>query len=382
MIREATVPLESEEEHPIDTMAKNKKRRQNRKFSLRWPRGKKEWVLLVVALLIIVVGTLFILNHKPKQSVFAFIKQPLTSSKPSTVASPLTGVQVAPALAKLPVTAIMIENSDAARPQSGLSSAGVVYEALVEGGITRFMALYQEGEPTSIGPIRSARPIFIDAALPFDAPYAHVGGSPDALSEIQSENVKDMNQFYNGSSYTRISSREAPHNVYTSMTSLHTLEQSKGWTSSSFTSFPRKSDSPSKAPNATTIALNISSADYNVQYQYVPSQNSYLRSEAGAPMVDSNTGKQLEPKVVIAIVVPWTRGALDASDAYYTDYSDIGTGSAYIFQDGTVTKGVWMKSSITSQIQFQTSTGSALRLNAGQTWITAVGTASEVTYGT
>jgi hypothetical protein len=97
-------------------------------------------------------------------------------------------------------------------------------------------------------------------------------------------------------------------------------------------------------------------------------------------MVDANTGGQLEPKVVIAIVVPWTNGPIDASGAYYTDYSDVGSGTAYVFQDGTVTQGVWSKPTQTSQIQFNTTSGSAIKLNAGQTWITALGTSSEVSY--
>jgi len=274
----------------------------------------------------------------------------------------------------------MIENSDDARPQSGLSQAGVIFEALAEGGITRFMALYEEGQPNSIGPIRSARPYFIDWLAPFDAAYAHVGGSPAGLAEISTLNIKDMDEFYNGNSYTRITSREAPHNVYTSLSSLLSLEQSKGWASSNFVGFPRKADAPSKSSTVNNINLNISSLDMAVNYQYDPVLNSYKRSEGGAAMVDANTGQQLEPKVVIAIVVPWTDGALDSSGAYYTDYSDIGSGTAYVFQDGIVTQGTWEKSSQTSQIQFISSSGAPIQLNAGQTWITAVGSVSEVSY--
>lgn len=378
----AIIPTESLTEDNQNKMASNKKsrlgRQKNHRFSIHWPQTKKGWAALVVVLLLIGGGAFLLLrpHNKPLN-----IASPLhITTKSNTVASPLSGVQVAPALAKLPVTGVMIENSDEARPQSGLSQAGVVFEALAEGGITRFLALYQEGQPSSIGPVRSARPYFIDWLLPFDAAYAHVGGSPAALSEIQSDNVRDMNQFYNGSSYTRISSRQAPHNVYTSMSSLRSLEQSKGWTTSNFVSFPRKSDNPSKSPTATTINMNPSGPDMAVNYVYDAKLNSYKRSEGGAPMIDANTGKQLEPKVVIAIVVPWTNGPLDASGAYYTDYSDIGSGTAYVFQDGIVTQGVWSKSSPTSQIQFTTTSGSPIKLNAGQTWITAIGSSSEVSY--
>jgi hypothetical protein len=111
-----------------------------------------------------------------------------SGAKSNTVASKLTGLQVAPAVAGSTVTAIMVENSDEARPQSGLSQAGIVFEALAEGGVTRFLTLYQEGQgqTTSIGPVRSARSYFIDWMMPFNAAYAHVGGSPAALAEISS----------------------------------------------------------------------------------------------------------------------------------------------------------------------------------------------------
>ena len=97
-------------------------------------------------------------------------------------------------------------------------------------------------------------------------------------------------------------------------------------------------------------------------------------------MIDANTGKQLELKVVIAIVVPISQGALDASGAYYSEYADIGSGTAYIFQDGGVTQGTWSKTSPTSQIQFGDANGAPIPLNAGQTWITALGNSGLVTY--
>ena len=383
--QEASLPTESiiAEKNFNDNMAKNivrPKPKQDSRFALHWPPGKKEWAVLAVVVLLLILGlTIFLINHHSKP-VATTKPTPVVQAKPVTVASGLTGVQVSPALAKLPVTGVMIENSDQARPQSGLSQAGVVFEALAEGGITRFLALYEEGQPSSIGPVRSARPYFIDWLLPFDASYAHVGGSPQALSDIQSLNVKDMDQFSNGGSYTRISTRAAPHNVYTSMASLRSLEGSKGWTTSNFTGFPRKDDAPSKAPTASTINFNIAGPDMAVNYIYDAKLNSYKRSEGGAPMVDSNTSQQLEPKVVIAIVVPWVNGPLDASGAHYTAYSDIGGGTAYVFQDGTVTQGVWAKSSQSSQIQFNNASGAPIKLNAGQTWISAVGTAPEVTY--
>jgi hypothetical protein len=349
------------------------------------PLTKKEkWIvageITVIIILIAFIVFIFTRHTKPPVVVHKVVKAKTVAK---VITSRLTGLPVTAAQAALPVTGVMIENSDAARPQSGLSQAGVVFEALAEGGITRFLALYEEGQPSSIGPVRSARPYFIDWLLPFNAAYAHVGGSPTALSDIQNLGIRDMDQFTYSSTYTRITSRQAPHNVYTSMSDLLALETSKGWTTSNFTGFPRKPDDPSKTPTATNINLNIAGSDMDVVYQYNSKLNNYSRSEGGAPMIDANTGKQLTPKVVIAMVVPWTDGPIDASGAYYTEYSDIGSGTAYIFQDGTVTAATWSKLTQSSQIQFNNaSTGSIMKLDAGQTWITAVGASNLVSYST
>lgn len=317
---------------------------------------------------------------------YGFIKhKPKPKPAPTTVASPLTGLQVAPALAARPVTGIMIENSDFARPQSGLQEAGVVYEAIAEAGITRFLSLFQDASPQYIGPVRSLRPYYIDYAAPFGASIVHVGGSPDALATVQNGNYRNLDEFAYGSYFHRISSRDAPHNVYTSFSELDKLNQSKGYTSSTFTSWPRKADKKLVTPTAKTIDFAISSPDYYAHYEYNAGTNSYDRSEGGAPHLDLTSaddtgGTRLSPKVVIAMVVPLSQGALDASGAYYSDYADLGTGTTYVFQDGGVTVGQWSKPDSGTQISFTDSTGKPIKFNAGQTWISLVANTGEVTY--
>ncbi|MGH7241117.1 MAG: DUF3048 domain-containing protein, partial [Candidatus Saccharimonadales bacterium] len=281
-----------------------------------WPTSRKGWVLLsaavIVALALIGFGA-YALFHDSSKKVAN--KQTAKTVKPAKTApiivSNLTGLPVDASVNARPVTGVMIENSIDARPQSGLSEAGVVFEAVAEGGITRFLALYQDNQTSNVGPIRSARPYYVSWDMGFDAAYAHVGGSPDALSDITSWGTKDMNQFYNGNSYHRVSSRAAPHNVYTGIDVLNQLETSKGFTST-YTGFPRKKATPLKTPTAGNIAMTLSSALYNTNYVYSAATNSYNRSEGGQPHIDANTSKQLSPNVVIAMVVPLSQGALDA----------------------------------------------------------------------
>jgi hypothetical protein len=351
------------------------------RLHLKWPPSKKEYAV-VVGLLILMGGSAAAMMHDSPKPVVKAAAAVIIKSVPksTTVPSTLSGLMVNPSLNKQPVTAVMIENSTFARPQSGLGQAGVVFEALAEGGVTRFMALYQDTAPSNIGPIRSVRPYYEQWALGFDASIAHVGGSPDALADIKSWDVRDLDQFSNGSSYQRITTREAPHNVYTSIATLNQLEATKGYSTSTFTGFQRKAEDPSKSVTAGSINLALSGADYNVHYDYSPTTNSYNRSEGGAPQTDANTNTQISPKVVIAMVVPLSQGALDASGAYYSDYNVLGSGSATVFQDGTVQTGTWSKSSNTSQITYTGSNGQAIKLNPGLTWITAIANSAAVSY--
>ena len=353
---------------------------------LQWPRTRKQQIIWGIAAVLIAagLGAGWTLTHH-KRAVVA--EKPVTKIAPKPKPAPqiiystLTGLPVADAsVNQRPVTGVMIENSLDARPQSGLGDAGVVFEAVAEGGVTRFLALYQDTAPDNVGPIRSARPYYIQWAMGFDAAYAHVGGSPDALSDITAWGVHDMNQFYNGNYYHRVSSRPAPHNVYTGIGTLNQLESQKGY-SSTYTGFTRgKEEAAAATPTATSIDLHLSGVYYDPHYAYNTATNSYDRSEYSTPHTDANTGKQLSPKVVIAIVVPLGRGALDSSGAYYSDYNVMGSGSAYIFQNGTLINGTWSKSASNASLTFTDASGQPIPLNPGQTWITAVSATNQVSY--
>jgi hypothetical protein len=349
-----------------------------------WPLTKKQQIVYGALAVVVAIGlgAGWTLTHH-KRAVVAVAPKKSIQKKVTpapVVYSTLSGLPISDAnLNKKPVTGVMIENSVDARPQSGLGQAGVVFEAVAEGGVTRFLALFQDTTPTDVGPIRSARPYYVQWAMGFDAAYAHVGGSPDALSNISAWGTKDMNQFSNGSYYHRVSSRAAPHNVYTGINTLNDLESKKGF-SSTYTGFVRKKEAASKTPNATSIGFSLSGPTYDPHYDYDATTNSYKRSEAGKPHIDAGTNTQISPKVVIAIVVPLSRGALDSSGAYYSNYTVTGTGTAYVFQDGIVTQGTWSKPDTKSALSFTAADGTHLALNPGQTWISAVTGAGAVSY--
>ena len=355
------------------------KRTPGNKFHLDWPPGTKEYLMMGVLLIVIATGiSLLISSQSKSQANINQISIKKVAPKPKTTASTLSGLQVDPEVNKRPVTGVMIENSREARPQAALSQASVVFEAIAEGGITRFLALFQDTAPENIGPVRSARPYYVQWAIGFDAGYAHVGGSPEALANIKTWGAKDLDQFANGGSYRRIAERAAPHNVYTSISALNQLEASKGYGTSTYTGFARTKGKPaaSKTPAAKTIDIRISGPLYNVHYDFNPTTNSYNRSEGGAPHIDANTNAQISPSVVVAIVLPYSI----AGEGYHSQYQTLGTGQAYIFQNGNVVSGTWTKVDNKSQVTFKDAAGKIIALNPGQTWVTAVGDSGAVTY--
>lgn len=342
-----------------------------------WVRAHKKIVIPSAVALVLLIGAggvvAYKLMHKKPQSAPVAKKVEKKSPPPPAPVkyySKLSGQEVSKADSERPITAIMIENSPDARPQSGLMNAGVVFEAIAEGGITRFLALYQEGKPQNIGPVRSLRMYYVDWLAAFDPSVVHVGGSAKALQTVRGGGFRDLDQFFNPGYFWRATDRYAPHNVYTSFAKLDELNKKKGYTRSNFTSFERKPEAPPTNPNATKIQVKISSALYNSTYTYDKPTNSYLRShQATGNHIDRNENQQLHPKVVVVMKVN-ERTVLE--DGYRQDIQAIGDGEAWVFQDGTVTHGKWHKGGQKAQITFKNDAGKPLKFNSGQTWITAI----------
>ncbi|MBR3378116.1 DUF3048 domain-containing protein [Candidatus Saccharibacteria bacterium] len=282
-------------------------------------------------------------------------------------------------------TCIMIENSQAARPQSGLNEAGVIYEAIAEGGITRFMAIFQEAKPNYIGPVRSVRLTFAELAKPYQCSIAHVGGSDNALRLIRNNSAfRDIDNFFNDKAYWRIRGRAAPHNVYTRFSMLDELNYSKGYRNSEFNGFARiKADTTPEATEkkANKITIDMTNAVFSPVYNYNPNTNKYLRSYvSGGPHFSSYEDGhtvQNEPDVVIAMKV---NSVARAGEEQYADYTTIGTGNATIFQNGGVIEAHWDRKDADAELKFVDTSGNEIQLNRGQTWITLYPTNGKVTW--
>ena len=335
-------------------------------------RHKKLSIWLLFIFVVLAAGGVaasFYLTQKPSNNAATNTQPPAPEPEPEKFYSVLTGGQVdSYKVATQATTGIMIENSPDARPQSGLKNSGVVFEAIAEGGITRFLVVYQEQKPQLVGPVRSVRMYYVDWIAAFNASVAHIGGSSAALAEVRNGTYRDIDEFFNSATYWRAGDRYAPHNVYTSFERIDALNAAKGYTSSDFTGFTRKDSQAIETPNITQINVTISSALYNSSYVYKPATNTYDRYQAGAPHLDREDG-QISPRTVVVLNVQQTTVL---EDGYRESIDVIGSGKAYIFEDGSGKEVTWSKPTKAAQITFTDASGNDVPLARGQTWITAV----------
>lgn len=292
---------------------------------------------------------------------------------------------------------VMIENHEEARPQSGLSSADVVYEAVAEGAITRFLAVFYCQDAGYVGPVRSARTYFLDFISEYgDYPlYAHVGGAntegpADALGQIIDygwSQYNDLSEFSIGCPiFCRIENRvgktlATEHTMYAktkllwdyagAKRQLSNVDKKGNLWNEKFVSYSFKDDVKlTERPGSQAIHLEFwkDYKQYGIDWTYDKQNNMYKRNNGGAPHVDFNTKKQLTAKNIVVLSMI----ERNANDGYENNlhllYGTKGTGKATIFMDGVKITGTWRKSNRTSRTLLFDSTGSAIKFNKGLIW--------------
>jgi hypothetical protein len=296
---------------------------------------------------------------------------------PVLVPDPLTGRLVAPAVAKRHPIAVMIDDLNAARPQSGLSSASVVWQAPAEGGIPRYMAIFHDTIPTNVGPVRSSRYYYIAWAAEWRAVYAHAGGSPQALKTLKASGrgqlVYNLDEFRYSGTFFRISTRRSPHNLYTTGAKLRSAGKRIGAKDQAYkAAWKFAPDAPLEArPYGGTISVKY---PYNaISYTYDRKTNTYLRSVTGEKkQTDAANKVRIAPKNVIVMRMKF--GPLNDGHpgAPRLEATVVGSGNAWIFTNGRTIKGTWKKTALTKPTQFFDANGKQVTLTIGQTFVQVI----------
>ncbi len=315
-----------------------------------------------------------------------------------------------------PITAI-IENHEESRPPSGITRADVVYEAVAEGGITRFLAIYYCGAAASdvkIAPVRSARVYYIDWAQEYgDLPiFMHVGGANDyagygdtvrqarALEKLESLGWRkaggnDFDTTYDSGfpvfwrNYERLERPVATeHTMMASLDSAYEEAEKRGFTNvdpegvdwdENFVSWLFAEDDPVDSPDASEISFEFwnERPEYEVTWKYNKESNSYLRENGGVVHKDLDTDQQISAKNVV-IMFARERGPVDRN--LHILYTTVGEGSALIFANGTIIEGTWEKDSEDARTKFYDDEGSEIEFVKGTIWIEVVPFGNEVDY--
>ncbi|WP_339270594.1 DUF3048 domain-containing protein [Paenibacillus sp. FSL K6-1330] len=295
----------------------------------------------------------------PAPVVEAPIEQPVEvpqENASSPYKAPLTGLPLEASLTQRPL-AVMINNAPAARPQSGLGQADMVYEVLAEGGITRLIGIFQsQSGIEKIGPIRSIRPYLINLGESYGGVLVHAGGSPEAYSIIQKQGKQDMDEIGNaGSFFWRDKERKAPHNLYSSDEKLREGAAKLNYGNDvkvpqySFYMEPAAASGDGAEGTAPVevvsgepgekVEIKFLLDSYVVAYEYDGSTNTYKRWVNGSPHVDLNDNVQLEAANVIV---------LGADHKVLDDVGRLAVnvetgGKAMLFQRGEVIEGQWVR---------------------------------------
>jgi len=285
--------------------------------------------------------------------------------------APLTGLPLTDQ-AKLarPALTIKVENPPVARPQSGLDAADVVFEEVVEGGITRFLAVFHSTDAALVGPVRSVRPSDPEVIAPFGGLFGYSGGTPKFINLLRSTpGITDVGvdklDEGNGKAYFRRPGRNPPDNLYTSTAKLWAAGPPHPKPPAPFAAFLSAGQPFTAAATTPATRLTAQVGDSSAVYDYDPAGGVYKRgglvegsgSIAAANVIVQFTGYQISP------------GDEDANGTPVEKAVTVGSGDAIIVSGGLAVKGKWSKPSPSAYTTYTDSTGAPIKLRPGRTWI-------------
>lgn len=289
--------------------------------------------------------------------------------------SDLDGLEYDSGLANRRPVAVMVENHPQARPQFGLTQASVVYEAIAEGGITRYLAVFGPKDAERVGPIRSARTYYLDWALEYNAIYAHVGGAANALEKIRGD--KDINDIDAAGQPVmwreRRGSEASEHTMYGNTNFMRGYAKDVGWEVDKSTYEPWKFSEDKRTAEQRDTDTQITavtipfSGSYRVSYTYDAEKNNWQRVLANEADIDELNKEQITPTNIVVIYLNRSETVSAGKQVGVLDlYSG---GDATVFTGGKQTDGTWKKKGEGERMRFYDENDKEITLTPGQTFV-------------
>jgi hypothetical protein len=295
------------------------------------------------------------------------------------VAAPLTGLPVSPEAARQHPIAVMVDDHEGARPQAGFNKAAIVWHAPAEGGVPRYMLIFQDQVPGDVGPIRSSREYYIEWAAEWDALYVHHGGSPQALETLRRKGagqwVYNADGFrWEGRYVFRVRDRIPPHNVMTDGEHLRKLAARVGADDGGITPVWSFGPDAPLAERPTGGTISVTYPYEKITYRYDATTNTYVRylDKETKPQEDVADGQVVAPKNVVILRMFF--GPLNDGhpNKFRLEAHNVGTGEAWIASNGVTVKGTWSKASETAPTLLFGPDGEPVTLTAGQTYVQVI----------
>ena len=330
----------------------------------------------LAVVLVTVTGCNSFASIKPEASATrTTTAAPTTTPPPPPPVWPLTGVPTT-ALVNRPALAVKIENSIDARPQTGLNDADMVWEEVVEGGITRFVAVYNSTIPTEIGPVRSVRPMDPSIAVPLHGVLAFSGGATWILNIVKQSGVQMLSQDAGNDGFYRTRTRSAPHNVYaTPQTLLSQADPARAVSPppAQF-QFAPTGGQPTVATAgtpATSLKMTISAVSHPT-WTWSAADGKWLRSENTTPSVNSDGARLAATNVVVVRVDVVLLNAFDPAGNRVPETQLVGTGAALVASGGKTMTATWTKTAVDKPLVLTDASGNPVDLAPGNTWVELV----------
>ncbi|HCW50561.1 MAG TPA: hypothetical protein DGR79_00605 [Clostridiales bacterium] len=301
---------------------------------------------------------------------------------PGRAACPLCGAWVPEAHLLHRPLAVVVDNAAPSRPQSGLGDACLVYEVLVEGRLTRFVAFFLHTESAAIGPVRSLRPYMLDLVMPVGAVVAHVGGSPQALEEVArlGSSARSIDAMKDAGAFWHMSGRRPPFNTFTGTSLLRAASQARGYEGFSLTAmtptafrFAASAEDAVLPAGQSVMRFTVSygaPGGYAVTYDYDPESGRWMRYVRGAAHIDAATERQLGATTVI--VHRATCRVIPGDPEGRLEMTLTGSGRAKVFVGGRVLDAVWSKAGRDGAAVYTDLQGDPLVLPPGPVWVLVV----------
>jgi Protein of unknown function (DUF3048) N-terminal domain/Protein of unknown function (DUF3048) C-terminal domain len=328
------------------------------------------WVAGVVVIIVVAVTVVALATGKsPSEALGAAVKK-LPGVGDETPTCPLTG-QDAPGgkVPDRPVAAVKVENTTDARPQVGLDKADIVYEELVEGGITRFITLFQCNDANRVGPVRSARTTDPGVLLQYGRPIlAYSGGTNQVEKIVARSGLYDFNESTGGKAFTRDPGRVEPHNLFVNTAKLRKVAGHKPAKQGAPDPMFTYGDWSGKSHKATHLEMTFSTLN-TVDWDWSRKDSAWLRTDNGQPNVLEGGQRIAAPNIIVQEVKVTTSDIHDVTGSPSPEVTLTGSGKAMVFRDGRMIPAKWSRPSLDDVTTYETKDGDPIPLVPGQTWV-------------